>query len=333
MSDYELLITDVCERFDVGKEFVEAIFAKTRARTDNVATYDAFVNANMDLYKHVNYVLNTNRRGKRLFSDLRKRVQKDQIRYLDIGCAYGGALIPYLRNGDEAVGIEAVSSLAMLGKINCRYFCDNPTIIEKDFLQLQDAEFGKFDIITCIDVLEHISDPPLAIRMIFGLLKDGGLAYMHIPNAWCIRNLLKDIHHSLFGMMLLPHYEAMHYYTKNTGKSYTIGEFFPLEWYTNLMVDIGFVDIKSTCIDSDVIADIPRLVSELTAEYAKWESLEDNGVDFFIKHSMRKYFSKYMEDLFRDYGKLISDNEISLFTTRYLAPAWKLGAHKMPRVD
>lgn len=42
---------------------------------------------------------------------------------------------------------------------------------------------GAFDLVVCIDVLEHVSAPPAALRGLAGSLRPGGAYFFHVPTA------------------------------------------------------------------------------------------------------------------------------------------------------
>lgn len=49
---------------------------------------------------------------------------------------------------------------------------------------------GKYDLIVCWDVLEHLSDPALAVRNMAGSLSDGGLLVIGCPNLYSVKGLV-----------------------------------------------------------------------------------------------------------------------------------------------
>lgn len=103
---------------------------------------------------------------------------------LDAGCGFG-QYDHFILNRFENVQITSVD-------VKTNYLDDNRKFFQKEikqerirFLQadLLDLELEKtFDLIVCIDVLEHIEDDQKVIQNLSGLLKKGGYFIMHSPS-------------------------------------------------------------------------------------------------------------------------------------------------------
>ena len=57
----------------------------------------------------------------------------------------------------------------------------NPEIVPMDLTQPTEEHHGRYDIVVCFDVLEHIEDDQAALGGIQAVLKPGGTAYVHVP--------------------------------------------------------------------------------------------------------------------------------------------------------
>jgi SAM-dependent methyltransferase len=103
--------------------------------------------------------------------------------WLDFGCGNGG-LVRYCRNQHicEAVGFEE-------GAIRDEAAYHGIPILHRGDLKNRS---GAFDVVTAIEVLEHIEDPLPTLRQIRSLLKPGGLLFLTTGNAQPHRAKLLD---------------------------------------------------------------------------------------------------------------------------------------------
>jgi SAM-dependent methyltransferase len=119
----------------------------------------------------------------------------DQSAWLDYGCGTGG-LVEYLRTkGIDAYGFEQGWCTSVLRS-------KGTPIVEEDALE---RYRGRFDIVSAIEVIEHVPDPVVLLRTIRPLLKTGGLLFMTTGNAEPFRDRITtwryvtpDVHLSYF---------------------------------------------------------------------------------------------------------------------------------------
>ncbi|MGB3146346.1 MAG: methyltransferase domain-containing protein [Paracoccaceae bacterium] len=99
---------------------------------------------------------------------------------LDIGGGVGGSAA-YLKSIGKANKATVVDLVAgnCLPEIDAAY---GGNLEDPALLQQIEAEQGKVDIVLCLDVLEHLSDPWSVIKQLDGMLNPGGVIIASIPN-------------------------------------------------------------------------------------------------------------------------------------------------------
>ena len=102
---------------------------------------------------------------------------KDSGKLLDVGANMGFFLRKANEKGFDAIGLDPSESLSELGK---KHFGLN---IENSYLNNCSFKDKTFDVITLIDVFEHLTDPIINLKKIRSLLKDDGIVCIKVPNA------------------------------------------------------------------------------------------------------------------------------------------------------
>jgi SAM-dependent methyltransferase len=116
-------------------------------------------------------------------------VRKDVLPYLPKGCRtmldFGGGI------GATAVAVKSAGKTERAGVIDIVPAVDQlPQLdfrLTGNFEDIAGVErslrkHGPFDMILCLDVLEHLVDPWATVRMLHGLLSPGGYMVASIPN-------------------------------------------------------------------------------------------------------------------------------------------------------
>jgi len=96
-------------------------------------------------------------------------------RLLDVGCGAGSLLQAARAHGWDAQGIDvSASAVSHVRKLGFEVFHG----------ELGDARLanGQFDVITAVEILEHLFDPVAAVNEIHRLLRPGGLFWLTTPN-------------------------------------------------------------------------------------------------------------------------------------------------------
>ncbi len=188
----------------------------------------------------LDFAQQSNQRGFLVCERVKRHVSLANKAYLDIGCAYGGFLIAFNKNGCESVtGIDLNNDLLDLARINLSEHgvkgrLELLSVESDDFLNL-----GKFDIATCNDVIEHVDHPDLTLQQIASVLNPGGLAYFEIPNPFWPGFLAKDGHYNLPGITLLSREDAAQYFKMNYDAAYGVGHYHTLNWYLERLSALG----------------------------------------------------------------------------------------------
>jgi len=229
-------------KYQIGNHYISAYLSNLFG-TDHV-DIEIFNQklTNPNLATWADYALSTNRRGRAFAEILRPHLPKDARRYLDVGSAYGGFLIGFMELGLDVIGIELSENLVHLSRANFKDYGREDSTIKGDILDENLlSQLGKFDVITCIDMIEHVSDVPRAMKNMVQLLNPGGILVLQMPNKDSLSNVMADSHFNIFGLTLLKHPDARRFYFCNFPSSnmYDVGEYYQQEYYLRLLADLG----------------------------------------------------------------------------------------------
>ncbi len=109
-------------------------------------------------------------------------------RVLDVGCG-GGILSEALaREGAEVTGIDLAHEALLVARLHAAEQNLRLDYREISVEQLAGAEPGTFDIVTCLEMLEHVPDPASVVMACARLVKPGGHVFFSTinrsPQAW-----------------------------------------------------------------------------------------------------------------------------------------------------
>ncbi len=99
-------------------------------------------------------------------------------RVLDVGCGDGTVARLLAAQGCSVWGVERDKELAELAKDAC----DHVVIADVEGLDLAELGDDPFDVVLCLDVLEHLVDPVEALRRLTTRLAPSGRVVASIPN-------------------------------------------------------------------------------------------------------------------------------------------------------
>lgn len=113
--------------------------------------------------------------------EIKQFLPRSGINVLEVGCGTG-ATLSWLKSSmgyEKTIGIELMKEVACLA---------NKDIDQLLVGSIEELELNKIfkdknlDLILCLDVLEHLSDPWRVIEELAGLLNEGGVIIASIPN-------------------------------------------------------------------------------------------------------------------------------------------------------
>jgi 2-polyprenyl-6-hydroxyphenyl methylase / 3-demethylubiquinone-9 3-methyltransferase len=98
---------------------------------------------------------------------------------LDVGCGAGLLAEPLARLGAQVTAIDAAPELILVAR---EHAAGQGLAIDYRAAAVEDVE-GEFDLITCLEVIEHVADPQAFVASLARRLAPGGLLIMSTPNA------------------------------------------------------------------------------------------------------------------------------------------------------
>ena len=103
-------------------------------------------------------------------------------RVLDVGCG-GGILSEALyEKGADVTGIDAAGPGINIAKIHAEQNNKNITYYENTAEELYKKYKKNYDVVTCLEVLEHVPDPAMLVSTCLKLLKPNGHLFLSTIN-------------------------------------------------------------------------------------------------------------------------------------------------------
>ena len=182
---------------------------------------------------------------------IKEKVSIENKRILDVGCG-GGLLSEALFDfGANVTGIDAAGPGIEVAKIHANNGSKEISYFEKTAEDLLEDESESFDIVTCLEVLEHVPDPCSLVNTCVKLLKPNGHLFLSTinrnPRSWItaivgaeyiFRLLPKGTHE--FEKFIKPSELASFVRDANAKLIETKGMFYnPLTHNANLNNDLG----------------------------------------------------------------------------------------------
>jgi len=98
---------------------------------------------------------------------------------LDVGCGAGLLCEPLARLGAEVTGVDAAPANVEAAALHAE---GNGLDVRYMAGELATLGLGEFDLVTCLEVLEHVADKPAFVAELAKHLAPGGLMVLSTPN-------------------------------------------------------------------------------------------------------------------------------------------------------
>lgn len=114
---------------------------------------------------------------------IRQRVRLAGARCLDVGCGAGLLSEALAREGAEVTGIDLAEdslTVARLHQLESGLECLNYRCMAAEDLVVTEA--GRYDVVTCLEMIEHVPDPASAVAACAHLVRPGGDVFFSTIN-------------------------------------------------------------------------------------------------------------------------------------------------------
>ncbi len=155
-------------------------------------------------------------RNRSIATEVSDFARLDGAEALDVGCQLGALPVALAERGARVTGVDVDDGLLDGARRRCDCYGAAATFVKAkaEALPFEDA---RFDVVTFVDVIEHVDDARAAVRELARVLRPGGVLYLFGPNRFSPANLRSDPHYRLAGVSALPHDLGRWYVTRVRG--------------------------------------------------------------------------------------------------------------------
>jgi 2-polyprenyl-6-hydroxyphenyl methylase/3-demethylubiquinone-9 3-methyltransferase len=114
---------------------------------------------------------------------IRTRFPAGGVRLLDVGCGGGLAAEALARNGHDVLGIDVAPAPLKAARAHAAAAGEGLRLAYRDTTaEALCAEGARFDVVTALELMEHVADPASFLRTLAGLVVPGGLVFLSTVN-------------------------------------------------------------------------------------------------------------------------------------------------------
>lgn len=135
---------------------------------------------------------------------------------LDVGCGTGGLLIAAARRGFAPIGVDVALRWLVIARRMLSDAGFDATLVAADGALLPFPAHS-FDVVTCIEVLEHAPDQRGLLHSVLDAFGPGGVGYLVTANRFSV---VPDPTVGLWGIGFLPHSVAVRYVARRRQTRY-----------------------------------------------------------------------------------------------------------------
>ena len=229
---------------------------------------------------------------------------------LDVGCAYGGFLVAAKEAGaGRVVGVDIDSKLIDLARLQLDDHHVSGELAIEDITSEGVADrWGRFDIVLCNDVIEHVVDPGRCAHNLASVMRPGAKVFLEIPNGNAVDFMRRDGHYGLFGLTLLGRSEAERWWRLHFDDVYGVEHYAPLSYYLQIFSSAGIaLRLLTTVEDPEKrVEEVGEAFDRLEEELTSLEKAEAPELAETIRHRGGEEIRRFRQLRTRLEGSAIS---------------------------